>query len=123
FVARFGTRKGTEMGNEAELREVQQRQLGLITREQVIDLGATRKGIDRRVGVGVSPRVLPGVYRDTLIAPSLPQSALAAQLWAGADAVIGEASAGALWALDGLGSDRMHLWTPRRVGSDLGGGD
>jgi len=107
------------MSNEAGLREVQQRQLGLITRDQVFDVGATRKVIDRRVETGAWARVHPGVYRATLIAPSLRQSALAAQLWAGTDAVISEYAAGALWTFDDVTADRVHLWTPRRLRSEL----
>jgi len=107
------------MSNEAGLREVQQRQLGLITRDQVFDVGATRKVIDRRVETGAWARVHPGVYRDTLIAPSLRQSALAPQLWAGTDAVISEYAAGALWTFDDVTADRVHLWTPRRLRSEL----
>jgi very-short-patch-repair endonuclease len=93
--------------------------LGLITRQQVTDVGATRKVIDHRVRSGAWTRALPGVYRDNLVAPSLAQSCFAANLWAGADAVIADTAAGALWALDGLGAERISLWTPRRLRSDL----
>ena len=66
------------MGNEADLRAIQRRQLGLITRAQVTGAGATRKVIDRRVQSGAWVRVLPGVYRDALVPETLEQSSLAA---------------------------------------------
>jgi hypothetical protein len=33
--------------------------------------------------------------------------------------VISEEAAGALWALDGLATECVHLWTPRSLKSDL----
>jgi very-short-patch-repair endonuclease len=107
------------MSNEAQLRDIQGCQLGLITREQVADLGLSRKVIAQRVRVGAWARVHPGVYRDTLVVPSLPQSSLAALLWAGPDAFVSFVAAGALWALDGLGADQVSIWTPRRLRSDV----
>jgi hypothetical protein len=62
------------MSDDARLREVQRRQRGLITRDQVTELGMHRKVIDRRVRAGAWARVHPGVYRDTLLALSLRQS-------------------------------------------------
>lgn len=119
FVVPSGTRKGTGLGNEASIRDIQHRQLGLITRAQITELGATRKMIDRRVGSGAWIRVHSGVYRDALVPESLEQSSFAALLWAGSDAIIADTASGALWALDGLSAERIHLWTPRSLTSKL----
>jgi very-short-patch-repair endonuclease len=107
------------MRNEAVVREIQRRQLGLITRAQITDLGGSRKVIDRRVQGGGWTRVHPGVYRDALVPVTLEQSSFAALLWAGTDAAIGREAAGGLWRLDGLVAERIHLWTPRSLKSEL----
>jgi len=54
-----------------------------------------------------------------MVPETLEQSAFAALLWAGTDGVISESAAGALWALDGLTAERVHLWTPRSLKSDV----
>ena len=106
------------MDNEASIRATQARQLGLITRDQVLAV-ASRRVIDHRVDEGMWKRVLPGVYADALATPSLSQSSLAALLWAGADSFVSFSAAGALWVLDDIRADRIHVWTPRSLKSDL----
>jgi very-short-patch-repair endonuclease len=75
--------------------------------------------ITRRSAAGRWIQVHPGVYRDVLVPETLDQSALAALLWAGTNAVINRETAGALWALDGVASEQVHLWTPRSLKSEL----
>jgi very-short-patch-repair endonuclease len=113
----FGERKPRSA--EAELRALLLAQHGLITAAQALSAGISAAAVSRRVAGGRWLHVLPGVYRDVLMPESLEQSALAALLWGGSDAVICFAGAGTLWALDGLDTNRMHLWTPRRLRSDL----
>ena len=107
------------MRREAELRQFQATQLGLITLDQVVGVGATRNLVAHRVKSGLWVPVLPRVYRDALMAPSLRQSSLAGLLWAGDDSVVSWLTAGALWDFDGVLADRVHLWTPRSLKSDL----
>ena len=54
----------------------------------------------------------PGVYRDTLVTPSLQQWCLAAMLWARADPVVCFRAAGTLLQLDGVAAAKPELWVP-----------
>ena len=101
------------MHSEAQLRRYFAAQLGLVTLEQVVRLGATRNLAASRVKAGSWERVLPGVYRDTLVAPSLRQWCLAAMLWAKDDPVICFRPAGTLYEFDGLTAKKPELWTPK----------
>jgi very-short-patch-repair endonuclease len=91
----------------------------LITTAQARNAGMSAAAIARRVGAGRWLHVHPGVHRDALVPQSLEQSALAALLWAGTDAFVGRQAAGALWRLDGLVAEQVHLWTPRSLKSKL----
>ena len=95
------------------------RQRGLITTAQARQIGFSAAAISRRVDAGRWHRVLQGVYRDALAPQTFGQLALAGQLWAGSDGVVGREAAGALLAFDGLVADRVHLWTPRSLKSEL----
>ncbi len=106
------------MEHEAALRAIQGRQLGLITRDQALGV-ASRRVIEHRLEVGTWRRVLPSVYADSLVAPSLPQSTLASLLWAGREAVACFLPAGALLNLDGVLATEPEVWTPRSLKSDL----
>jgi very-short-patch-repair endonuclease len=75
--------------------------------------------ISRRVSSGEWQHVLPGVYRDVLVPETLEHAALAALLWGGPDAFVSHVGAGTLYALDGLGANRVSIWTPRRFRSDI----
>jgi hypothetical protein len=97
---------------ETEIRALMRRQLGLITTAQARE-SISEATITRRVQAAHWARLLPGVYRDTLVPSSLEQSCFAANLWGGADAVIARKAAGALWQLDGLAAPKPELWVPR----------
>ena len=100
------------MHTETQLRSFQAAQFGLITLDQILSAGATRYLARRRIESGAWERVLPGVYRDTLVPPSLRQWCLAAMLWADTDPVVCFRAAGALWQLDGLAAPKPELWVP-----------
>ncbi len=55
--------------------------------------------------------MFPGVYRSTLIAPFLRQTALAAVLWAGDNAVASHSTAARLYGFD-TPHERLHVWVP-----------
>jgi very-short-patch-repair endonuclease len=97
---------------ETEIRALMRGQLGLITTAQARE-SISEATITRRVQAGHWARLLPGVYRDTLVPTSLEQSCFAANLWGGADAVIARKAAGALWQLDGLAAPKPELWVPK----------
>jgi hypothetical protein len=114
----LGDLEVTQMHNEAELRAIQARQLGLITRDQALTL-VSRRVIDRRVADGVWRRVLRGVYADSLSPSSLRQWCLAAMLWAKDDPVVCFRAAGTLYEFDGLTAKQPELWTPRTSSARL----
>lgn len=109
------------MSNEALVREIQARQLGLVTAAQAAAVGMSRTMVARRVSRGAWERVLPKVYRDALAQPSPAQAALAATLWAGSDAFVSHLAAATFWELDGIRARKPELWTPcdRRLRSSL----
>jgi len=96
---------------EGEIRAIQQRQLGLINSEQARSW-ISEATITRRVQAEQWERVLPSVYRDTLVPSTLEQRCLAAMLWADADPVVCFRAAGALWDLDGVAASTPELWVP-----------
>jgi very-short-patch-repair endonuclease len=96
---------------ESEIRALFQRQLGLITSAQALRW-ISEATISRRVKAGHWERLLPSVYRDTLVTTSLRQWCLAAMLWADADPVVCFRASGALWAFDGVGASKPELWVP-----------
>lgn len=117
------------MSNEARIRSLAQRQLGLITVTQAGELGMTRKMISSRSASGEWVRELPGVYRAALAAVTHAQAALAAVLWAGGGplasipgtgALASHLAAGARFGLDGVTAERVELWVPgdRRLRHD-----
>jgi len=113
----FGERNAPSTEGETRAHLLAQR--GLITAAQARSAGISGAAIARRVGSGRWLHVLPGVCRDVLVAENLEQRALAALLWGGSDAAVCFEAAGTLWAFDGLGADRVSIWTPRRLRSDL----
>ncbi len=94
---------GNSRSIESTLRAIFGRQYGLVTTYQAHDLGLSATAMSRRATRGELERVLPGVYRSTLIAPSLPQQALSAVLWAGDGAVASHYT-----ALQFYGSEVLH---------------
>ena len=98
--------------NEAWIRALLVRQLGLITADQAAAHGLGRSSVSRRVAAGRWQRLLPGVYRDGLVPAVAGQMALAAVLWAGADAIAAFTTVGSLMGLDGVGHGRAHVWVP-----------
>lgn len=97
--------------NESKFRAVLARQHGLVTTNQLCDLGLSQSAASKRARRGELERVLPRVYRSTLVAPFLQQTALAAVLWVGDDAVASHFTAVRLHGFD-LPHDKAHVWVP-----------
>src|SRR5579875_3566738 len=73
------------------------RQHGYVTREQLLEVGLSRSGIDRRVKAGRLARVYDGVYAVGHVRDDEIGRAMAAVLACGPDAVLSHHSAAALW--------------------------
>ncbi len=76
------------------------RQLSLVTREQLLSLGITKRQIDHRRATGRLVDVHPGVYRMPGVPPAYPRDVLAACL--ATDGVASHRSAAALFGLRGF---------------------
>ncbi|MGH2775022.1 MAG: type IV toxin-antitoxin system AbiEi family antitoxin domain-containing protein, partial [Actinomycetota bacterium] len=97
--------------------EVSQRvaatQHGLITLNQALEAGFTRRQIRWRLDSGQWTKVLPGVLA---IAPPIDvwlQGLMAAGLWTGDAVIVGLASAG-LWQLEGIAPGVIEIATATR---------
>jgi hypothetical protein len=90
-------------------------QHSVISDAQAIEHGLSAEMIRRRIRAGEWQRVLPRVLRRAGAPTSGRQAAMAACLWAGSDAVISHATAGVLWALDGIQTRRIAITLPAGV--------
>jgi hypothetical protein len=91
--------------------EIAQRQHGLITLEQLVELGVTRKQRQWRVHLGRWELPYSGIYRIAGLPRSWKSDLLAACL--AGDAVASHRSAAALWELPGASRDRVEIITER----------
>src|SRR5690349_20067814 len=90
-------------------------QYGLVTRQQAFDTGLTRRQIQHRIESGRWKLVFPTVYRIAGAPVTKRQTALAACLWLGDDAVVSHLPAAALLRLDRIRTSGLHLTVPRHV--------
>ena len=102
--------------DDAALLTLAATQHGVISDAQAIEHGLSAEMIRRRIRAGEWQRVLPRVLRRAGAPTSGRQAAMAACLWAGSDAVISHATAGVLWALDGIATRRVEITVPARRG-------
>jgi very-short-patch-repair endonuclease len=88
-------------------------QHGVVSDAQALELGYSTRTVRRRVESGMWQRPLPRVLRRVGAPDSGRQAAMAAVLWGGPDAVVSHATAGDLWALDGVTTRRIEITVPR----------
>jgi very-short-patch-repair endonuclease len=86
----------------AALSRLSTRSQGVFRGRDAISLGVSRNQLAALVVAGVTERLLPDVYRMTVVALSTEQRLRAALLWAGDDAVAGACSAGETYGLQGV---------------------
>lgn len=92
------------------------RQLGLVTRHQLVEAGVTDSPLRRRVAAGTLVRAGYAVYRVSAAPRTWEQRALAACLATGGGAVLCRRSAARLWRLDLPASDAVDVATADRHG-------
>src|SRR5262249_39456611 len=96
-------------------------QHGLITYAQAQSVGLTQRQVGWRLKQGEWKQVHPCVYRSTLFKRTWEQSAMAAVLWAGPNAVLSGASAARLMGLDAFkDAHKVHVTSGRRPHSRRG---
>ena len=93
------------------------RQYGVVSRAQLLALGASKVQIQRRVSAGRLHRLHPGVYAVGHRAPRREARWLAAVLACGEGAVLSHRSAAALWGLVDVepGAPEVTTQTKRRT--------
>lgn len=89
------------------------RQLGLITRAQLLGEGLTERAIDYRLAAAQLTACFPGVYRYPGAPVSWHQKLLAVCLWR--DAVVSHRSAAALWRLAGFEAGLVECVTSKSI--------
>jgi very-short-patch-repair endonuclease len=85
---------------DLEMQLIARRQLGLVTRAQLLDAGVTRSAIEHRARTGVLWRVYPGVYAVGRPALTREGRWLAAVLACGNRAALSHLSAAVLWGIE-----------------------
>lgn len=102
--------------DEGAVVRIARAQHGLISAEQVMEVGGTADQIDWRVATGRWSRQRRGVYVVGAAPPTWEQSVLAACLAAGADAMASHRTAARLWELvDRSGRIEVLMARDRRV--------
>lgn len=109
------TRRDSSRRAPTEVDRVLATQRGLITRNQAIQAGLSKRTIQRRLESATWERVLPCVYRLPSAPSTWIQLVTAAHLWAGEGAVVSHRAAAALLKLDGFEEGPAELTLPRRV--------
>lgn len=104
-----------------ELLDLAERQHGLVSRPQVIDLGIDARGWERLYRSPAWERTTPRVLRRRGAPPTDEQRALAACLDLGDDAYLSHTSAAALWGLPGCTLHPLEVMVlrSRRTSSGL----
>ncbi len=101
-------------GKEAERRllKLSVNQFGLVTAEQCLKHGISRRVQHKRVRTGSWRRIHPGVFKIGTGAPTEAERELAALFYLGDDAVLSHFSAGRRHGLDLPSSSRIQLLVP-----------
>jgi hypothetical protein len=97
---------------DGRVHQVASKQRFLITRSQVLTLGGSDAGINRRVSSGQWQMVQPGVYQVDQRRPEWEDKVLSAVLAAGNGAVASHRAALVLWGLDGISSAPIEITAP-----------
>ena len=88
-------------------------QFGVVSRDQAIEVGATRRMLEGRVESGAWPLLMPQVHRVFVGAGVTCQLAMAATLWSGPDGLVSYETAAVLWDLEGIKTTTVHLTVPK----------
>lgn len=103
---------GNGEGREAQCLRLAAKQLGVIRRDQAVQLGFTGRQVAWRVGTGRWRLVLPSVYRVEGTPETWHQRLMAAYLWGGRRSFLSHDSAAALFGLRRFGPRQLiHLTT------------
>jgi hypothetical protein len=96
----------------ARIAALARRQHGVVSRDQLLDIGVSRRQIEGWTAGGRLDRLLPGVLRVAGAPATREQALSAALLWAGPHALVSHRSAGELWGYDGVKAPRPEITVP-----------
>jgi very-short-patch-repair endonuclease len=99
----------------SELWQLVDRQHGVVSRRQLLELGYGPDAIKHRVAAGRLHRVMAGVYAVGRPQLTQPGRWMAAVLSCGPDAVLSHGSAAALWGIRSVSTGRVEVSVPIRV--------
>ncbi len=91
------------------LRELAERQHGVVSRAQARRLGADRSALRRRTASGEWDAATPEALRLVGATPTFEQGCMVAVLHAGDGAVVSHQAAARLWGLPGFSEDRVRI--------------
>jgi very-short-patch-repair endonuclease len=105
---------GLRQTRDQGLAELARRQQGIVSRAQLLDLGFSRRAIERRLEAARLHHLHDGVY--AVGHRSIPKEGLwmAAVLSSGPDALLSHQTAAALWGLRGYSGGAIHVTVPRK---------
>jgi very-short-patch-repair endonuclease len=98
-----------------ELADQAETQFGVIARYQLLEGGMSSAAITRRLNNRELVRLYRRVYRMAGAPPSLNQTLMAAQVWAGPGSALLHRSAAWIAGLDGVRPGLIEVTTPRRT--------
>lgn len=102
---------------DAAIATLATRQHGVVARRQLLELGLSAGGIERRVRLGRLHRLHRGVFAVGHRAIGLHGRWMAATLACGSGAVLSHASAAALWRIRESSGGAIHVTTERKTRS------
>jgi very-short-patch-repair endonuclease len=99
---------------DAAVADLAKRQYGVVGREQLLDLGMSRRGIDRRLEGGRLHLLHPAVY--AVGHRSIPRQGywLATVLASGPETLLSHHTAAALWGIRGYSGGAIHVTVPHK---------
>jgi len=107
---------------DRRINHLARRQHGLVTRQQVLEAGAHRRSIDRKLANGLWTPVRRGVFVVEGSPRTWDQSVLSACLAVAAPVVVSHSTAAQLWQLaKAPGSDAVHLLGPTSTSASRAG--
>ncbi len=101
-------------GDDRALSDLARRQHGVVSREQLLDLGWSKDEVNWRLRSGRLHRVHGGVYAVGYRRVSKQGWWMAALLASGPNALLGHQTAAALWGLRGYSGGAIHATVPRK---------
>jgi hypothetical protein len=100
-------------GVERSIEALAARQFGVFAREQALELGVSRRVIERRIASGAWPLVRPGIHRIAAVPATRRQAIMAVSLWSAPGGLVSHLPAARVWGFDGDMANALHVTIDR----------